>query len=113
GLDAHAEGRARRFADRGHVAFACDMYGDGVAGDRQRIIATITALRGDRDRLRDRAQAGIDVLRAHPQVDGRIVVVGYCFGGMVALELARSGADIAATIGVHGSLATAAPALPG
>ena len=37
GLDDHAKGRARRFAEQGYVAFACDMYGNGVAGDRQRI----------------------------------------------------------------------------
>jgi dienelactone hydrolase len=113
GLDAHAEGRARQFAHRGHVAFACDMHGEGVAGDRQRIMATITELRADRNRLRNRAQAGIDVLREQSHVDGRIVAVGYCFGGMVALELARSGADIAGAVCVHGSLATTAPALPG
>lgn len=113
GLDAHAEGRAQQFAHRGHVAFACDMYGDGMAGDRQRIMATIMELRADRNRLRDRAQAGMDVLREHPRVDGRIVGIGYCFGGMVALELARSGADIAGAVCVHGSLATTAPAVPG
>src|SRR5882757_8219359 len=73
GLDAHAEGRARQFAQRGHVAFACDMYGEGVAGDRQRIMATITELRADRDRLSRRVQAGIDVLSAQPGVDGRVV----------------------------------------
>jgi dienelactone hydrolase len=113
GLDAHAERRAEHFAHRGHAAFACDMYGDGVAGDRRRIMSAIAELRVDRVRLRDRAQAGIDVLREHPSVDGRIVAVGFCFGGMVALELARSGADIGGTICVHGSLATAIPALPG
>jgi dienelactone hydrolase len=113
GLDAHAEGRAKQFAHRGHVAFACDMYGDGVAGDRQRIISAITTLRADRDRLSHRAQAGIDVLREQPGVDGRIVAVGYCFGGMAALELARSGADISAAICVHGNLATMTPARTG
>src|SRR5580704_4839124 len=48
GLDAHAEGRARQLAELGYVVFACDMYGDGVAGDRQRIMARIAALRADR-----------------------------------------------------------------
>ena len=49
-------------ADRGlgYVAFACDMYGDGVAGDRERIMATIADLRADRARLVGRAAAGLD-----------------------------------------------------
>jgi dienelactone hydrolase len=113
GLDAHAEGRARRLADLGYVAFACDMYGDGMAGDRQRIMACITELRADRERLCRRAQAGIDVLAAHPLVDGRIVAVGYCFGGMAVLELARSGLEVAGVVCVHGSLSTTQPAQSG
>ncbi len=52
------------------------------------------------------ARAGMDVLLSHPQVDGRVAAVGYCFGGMVALELGRSGAEIAGAVSVHGSLST-------
>jgi dienelactone hydrolase len=53
-----------------------------------------------------RVGAALEVLASHPQVDGQVVAVGYCFGGLVVLELARSGADIAGAISVHGSLAT-------
>lgn len=106
GLDSHAKGRARRLAELGYVAFACDMYGNGVAGNRERVMARITELREDSGKLCRRARAGIDVLVSHPQVDGRIAAVGYCFGGMVVLELARSGADLAGAISVHGSLST-------
>ena len=113
GRDAHAEGRAERLAALGYVAFACDMYGDGVAGDRGRIVACITELRADRQRLRARAQMGIDVLASDPHCDGRIAAVGYCFGGMVVLELARSGLDLAAVVCVHGSLSTTQPAQTG
>jgi dienelactone hydrolase len=107
GLDSHAKGRATRLAELGFVAFACDMYGNGVAGNRERVMARIAELRDDTTKLCQRAGAGIDVLRSHPLVDGRVAAVGYCFGGMVALELARSGADIAAAVSVHGSLSTA------
>ena len=113
GLDAHAENRAERFADLGYVAFACDMYGDGIAGDRQRIMSCIARLRADRRALVQRAEAAIDVLAAHPHVDGRIAAVGYCFGGMAVLELARSGCRLAGVVGVHGSLSIAQPAEPG
>ena len=106
GLDAHAKDRARRLAELGFVAFACDMYGNGVAGNRERVMARIAELREDTAKLCRRAHAGIQVLAAHPQVDGRLAAVGYCFGGMVVLELARSGADFAGAVSVHGSLST-------
>jgi dienelactone hydrolase len=113
GLDSHAKGRAKRLAELGYIAFACDMYGNGVAGDRQRVMARIAELRDDTAKLCQRATAGVDVLLSHPQVDRRIAVVGYCFGGMVALELARSGAEIVGAVSVHGSLGTQRPAQAG
>ena len=113
GLDDHAKGRARGFAERGFVVFACDMYGKGVAGSRERIMARINELRADPAKLRQRARAGLEVLAAHSQVDGRIAAVGYCFGGMTVLELARSGMDLTGVVSVHGSLQTAKPAEAG
>ena len=112
GLDDHARGRAQRLAELGFVVFACDMYGDGVAGDRQRIMARIMELRQDPSRLCDRALAGLEILTSHPAVDGRLAAVGYCFGGMTVLELARAGVKLAGVVSVHGSLATTKPAQP-
>ena len=113
GLDDHARGRARQLAQLGLVVFACDMYGERVIGDRERVMATITGLLGSRDKLCQRALAGIKVLASDPRVNGRIAAVGYCFGGRTVLEVARSGADLAGVISVHGSLETADPARPG
>lgn len=110
GLDDHARARARGLAELGYVTFACDMYGDGVAGNRERVMAQITGLRNDRAKLCRRAAAGLQVLASQPQVDGRLAAVGYCFGGLTVLELARSGADVTGAISVHGSLVTAQPA---
>jgi dienelactone hydrolase len=106
GLDEHAKGRALRFSEQGYVVFACDMYGAGVAGDRARVMARIAELRGEPGRLVRRAQAGMSVLVGHPLMDGRMGAVGYCFGGMTVLELARSGAELAGVVSVHGSLGT-------
>jgi dienelactone hydrolase len=106
GLDDHAKNRARHFAELGYVAFACDMYGEGVAGSRERIMACINDLRSEPDRLPSRATAGLDALKSHPLTNSHLAAVGYCFGGMTVLELARSGAEIAGIVSVHGSLDT-------
>ena len=111
GLDAHAREQAERWATLGYAVLACDMYGEGVAGDRDRVMAAVTALRDDPAMLVQRGQAGLTRLR--PETDGRLAVVGYCFGGMAALTLARSGLDLAAAISIHGSLTTGRPAHPG
>jgi dienelactone hydrolase len=113
GLDDHAKGRARRLAALGYVSLACDMYGEGVLGNRQRIMETIGWLRSDPRRLTGRGLAGVDLLKTHPQVDGRVAAVGYCFGGMAVLEMARQGAELAGVVSVHGSLETSHPARPG
>ena len=113
GLDDHAKGRAVKLARLGVVVFACDMYGNGVVGNRERVMARITELRHDISKLCQRARAGMDVVASHPQVDGRVAAVGYCFGGMTVLELARSGAEIAGVVSVHGSLHTSQPLQPG
>jgi len=110
GLDDHAQNRAKHFAKLGYVAFACDMYGEGIAGNRERIMARIAELRADSERIPQRANAAIAQLRSHPLVDSRIAAVGYCFGGMAVLELARSGAALRGAVSVHGSLDTKRPA---
>jgi dienelactone hydrolase len=89
------------------------MYGKGVAGHRDRVVATITALRDDPDLLAARGAAGLSALISCPEVDGPVAAVGFCFGGFAVLTLARCGADLAATISMHGSLETSKRAEPG
>jgi dienelactone hydrolase len=113
GLDAHAREQASRLAGLGYLVLACDLFGPGVTGDRARVVATLTGLRDDPPKLRRRAQAGLGALAAHPQCDGRTAAVGYCFGGLTALELARGGARLAGVASVHGTLATTLPASEG
>lgn len=113
GLDEHAKGQARRYASHGYAVFACDMFGEGVAGDRERVMACLIGLRDDPQRLSQRAQAGLATLAACPEADGRFAAVGFCFGGLAVLTLARSGAGLLGVISMHGSLATAKPAEPG
>jgi dienelactone hydrolase len=113
GLDEHALDQARRYADLGYAVLACDMYGDGVAGNRERVIACVTALRDDTAFLVRRGKAGLAALAACPEVLGAVGAIGFCFGGMAALALARAGTELAAVVSIHGSLATSVPARAG
>jgi dienelactone hydrolase len=106
GLDEHAREQARRYAALGYVVLACDMLGDGVAGDRDRIIGCLTELRDNPQLMVRRAQAGLAALARAAGVDGRVAAIGFCFGGMVALDLARTGESLAGAVAIHGSLAT-------
>jgi dienelactone hydrolase len=114
GLDEHAREQAGRYADLGYAVFAADIFGPEVAGaGREQYIAVIKALRDDPDALVRRASAGILALDRAEESAGCFAALGFCFGGMTALTLARAGVDLAAVISMHGSLATGRPAQPG
>ena len=113
GLDDHALSQAQRYAALGYVVLACDMFGPGVAGDRERVVGTLRAMRDDPDLLLQRAGAGLEALRALSYVAEPCAAIGYCFGGLTVLTLARNGADLAGVISMHGSLATVRPAVAG
>jgi dienelactone hydrolase len=76
-------------------------------------MATVIRLRDDPRRMSQRALAALTALAACPQVDGRLAAIGFCFGGMAVLALARAGADLAGAVSIHGSLATPRPAEAG
>ena len=110
GLSDHAKNVAERLAGLGYVAFALDYHGGGVVLPREEMMAKLGALMVDPDRIRSLATAGLDQLLAQPEADhGRVAAIGYCFGGTMALELARSGAAVHAIVGFHSGLGTARP----
>jgi dienelactone hydrolase len=113
GLDGHARGQARRYAALGYTVFACDMLGDGVAGDRQRVVGTLTTLRDDPAAMARRARAGLAALARCPGAGGPAAAIGFCFGGLVALTLARAGEPLAGAVSIHGTLAAVRRAEPG
>ena len=111
GLGDYEKKRAEMLAQLGYVAFAVDIYGKGV---RPKETAEASAQAGkyksDRTLLRARANAGLEVLRQQRFVDRKhIAAIGYCFGGTTAIELARSGADIAGVVSFHGALDSPKP----
>ena len=111
GIQDFVRERTRELAKLGYVAFAADFYGKGIRPleDAPAKVQS-TAAKGDRARTRQRVRAGLDVLSAHPLVaSGKLAVIGYCLGGLAALELARSGAPVLATGVFHGTLTTPTP----
>ncbi len=112
GVGPFVKGIADRLAGMGYVALAPDIYGKGVRpANADQAAAQAGIYRSDRPLLRARANAGLDVLLRHELVDpARVAVMGYCFGGGAALELARSGAPMAGVISFHGNLDTPKPA---
>ncbi|HNQ85604.1 MAG TPA: dienelactone hydrolase family protein [Deltaproteobacteria bacterium] len=116
GLNDYTKKRTRQLAELGYVAFAADIYGEGlVAKDRTEAGSMAGKFRGgDRALLRGRVNAGLQALLSNPLVDKRhVAAIGYCFGGTTVLELARSGADIAGVVSFHGGLDTPKPATAG
>jgi dienelactone hydrolase len=112
GLGEHAKERAMMLARLGYVAFAADMFGERLqVTDMPQALAIIGDLLGNPPKLVARVGAALDALRAQPKVDNaRLGAIGFCFGGSTALQLARSGADLAGVVSFHGGLGTKAPA---
>ncbi|HEV3359010.1 MAG TPA: dienelactone hydrolase family protein [Pseudonocardiaceae bacterium] len=102
GLDQHARDQARRYAELGFTVLAADMY--GVTGDREAIMGCVTALRDDPAMLIRLGTAALTALACCAEADGVCGAIGFCFGGMAALTLARGGADLPAVVSMHGTL---------
>ena len=112
GLGEYEKRRAEMLARLGYNVFAVDIYGKGVRPQTpQEAGAEAAKYKNDRALLRARVNAGLEVLAKHDLTDPkRIAAIGYCFGGMGALEQARSGADIIAVVTFHGALSSPTPA---
>jgi dienelactone hydrolase len=105
GLSGHAKNVAERLARLGYVAFALDYHGGGVVLPREEMMTKLGALMVAPDRIRGLAAAGLQQLLAQPETDhGKVAAIGYCFGGTMALELARAGTDLRAVVGFHSGL---------
>lgn len=111
GPRAYELSRAKQIAGLGYVAFVADMYGKGVRPEGPEACRTeVMKYYGDRTLTRRRANAALQALKKQRAVfQQEFVAIGYCFGGMCALELARSGANIAGAVSFHGSPDTPEP----
>jgi dienelactone hydrolase len=106
GRDEFVERKARRLAWQGYACFALDNYGKGKRGtNSEECTALMAPFMKDRRLLLKRLQAGLAAASALPIIDSRrIAIMGFCFGGLCALDLARSNADIRGAVSFHGML---------
>jgi dienelactone hydrolase len=112
GLTDYEKKRAEMLAQLGYNVLCVDIYGKGIRPPSPKEgSAESGKYKANRALLRERVNAGLAVLKQHPLTDPqRVAAIGYCFGGTTALELARSGADIAGVVSFHGALDSPAPA---
>jgi dienelactone hydrolase len=111
GLGDHARTRAEGLAKLGYVALACDIHGEGRhVADLGEALGLLKPLYADTKRMRARGLAALQALRQQEEVEApQTASIGFCFGGTMSLELARSGADLKAVVGFHSGLSTTAP----
>lgn len=112
GLDGFAQDKAIQMAALGYVGFALDNYGDGALPETtDDKMALMGPLKEDRALLLKRLKAGYKAAAALDEVDEKaMAAIGFCFGGLCTLDMARAGLDLKAAISFHGLLD--APDLP-
>src|SRR5210317_2171189 len=104
GRAALEERKADQLAALGYVAFALDLYGKGVRGETpEKNRALMNAQLADRAALQERLVLALSTLKAQPEVDeDKVGAIGFCFGGLCVLDIARTGEDLAGVVSFHG-----------
>ena len=112
GLAQFDKDKAVSLAKQGYVAFAVDVYGKGIRpanADEAKKLAT--KYKENRALLRSHMRAAYDTLAGLKETDSnKLLVMGYCFGGTAALELARDSVPLVGTVTFHGGLSNPTPA---
>jgi dienelactone hydrolase len=98
------QARARDIAELGYAGFALDLYGKGIRGSNPEENAKLMQpFLGDRSLLQSRMQLAVEVARDQDEVDAsKVAAMGYCFGGLCVLDLARTSSDVLGVASFHG-----------
>jgi len=112
GITKHIHNEAQKLAQQGYTAFIADMYGDAKTADNPKDAGALSgSVMKDPKGMEGRFNAARAELAKHASVDpAHVGAVGYCFGGAVVLNMARTGTDLAAVAGFHASLGLNTPA---
>ena len=104
GRAALEENKADKLAELGYVAFALDLYGKGVRGETPaENRALMDAQLANRAAMQERLLLALSTLKAQPEVDAdKVGAIGFCFGGLCVLDIARTGEDLAGVVSFHG-----------
>jgi dienelactone hydrolase len=116
GITKHTRDEARKVAAQGYTAFIVDMYGDGKTADNPKDAgALVGSVYKDPAVMQARFNAAKDALSKHATVDAsKIGAIGFCFGGSVVLDMARSGSNLVGVAAFHAGLdPRVPPAAPG
>jgi len=115
GRNDYTEQRARELAEHGYAALAIDMYGDKkVTTSSDQAYQWMMQTFEDPDTIVNRAKAALDTLAAQDEVNPeKLAAIGFCYGGKVVLDLARSNASLKAVATFHAILSPKAPAQEG
>lgn len=106
GRTAFEEEKARKLAEMGYVAFAADVYGKSrIGSDTDECAGMMKALQADRPLLQQRLHKALEAMAAQPETNAEyLAAIGYCFGGMCVLDIARTRHDVAGVASFHGLL---------
>ena len=105
GIDDEAKTTALQLEKEGYIAFVADIYGKGnIPTDFNSASKIATQFKTDYQLYQKRISLALEQLKAVGAQSGKIVVIGYCFGGSGALETARAGIDVAGVVSIHGGL---------
>jgi len=107
GPNEHFNTLAKDLSQKGFIAFAIDVYGKGkrgkIDGDNSHLM---DPLMENRALLRKRLLAAFTEMQKHPLViQNKIAIIGHCFGGLCALDLARANPPgLQGAVSIHGVL---------
>lgn len=107
GRSAFDDDKARALADLGYAGVAIDLYGKGTRGEsKAECEALMTPFMEDRARLRNRLHANLEMARRLEETKegAKSAAIGFCFGGLCVLDMARADMDLAAVVSFHGLL---------
>jgi len=106
GIDQEAKTAAMELAKQGYIAFVADIYGEGnIPTDNASAGKQAGIYRSNYQSYQHRIELALDQLKKAGALPGKIAVIGYCFGGSGALEVARAGFPVIGIVSIHGGLA--------